>query len=62
MFSTPALYDEDADCHCASNGRPRMDLENAVRLVLAGFLIGTVNDRRLMHEARVTSRAAPIRI
>ena len=47
------LHDEDADCHCAHIGRPGIELKTAVRPVLAGFLLGTVHDRRLMHEARV---------
>ena len=46
------LHDEDADCHCAHSGRPGIELKTAVRPVLAGFLHGTVHDRRLMHEAR----------
>ena len=37
-----------ADCHCASGGRPGIDLETAVRLMLAGFLLGIVHHRRLM--------------
>lgn len=34
-------------------GRPGIDPEVAVRLMLAGFLLGIVHDRRLMREARV---------
>ena len=30
------LHDEDADCHCARSGRPRMDLETAVRAGASG--------------------------
>ena len=40
------LYDE-------STGRPGIDPEAAVRLMLAGFLLGIVHDRRLMREAQV---------
>jgi IS5 family transposase len=36
-----------------SNGRPGIDPEVAVRLMLAGFLVGIVHDRRLMREAHV---------
>jgi transposase len=41
-----ALYDAD-------KGRPGIDPEVAVRLMLAGFLLGIVHDRRLMREAQV---------
>jgi transposase len=41
-----ALYD-------AGGGRPSIDPEVAVRLMLAGFLLGIVHDRRLLREAQV---------
>jgi transposase len=44
---------EVADLSCADNGRPGVDPEVAVRLMLAGFLRGIVHDRRLMREAQV---------
>lgn len=47
------LHDEVADLYCADNGRPGIDPEVAVRLMLAGFLMGIVHDRRLMREAQV---------
>jgi transposase len=47
------LHDEVADLYCADNGRPGIDPEAAVRLMLAGFLLGLVHDRRLMREAQV---------
>src|SRR3954468_1074500 len=47
------LRDEVADLYCADNGRPGIDPEVAVRLMLAGFLLGLVHDRRLMREAQV---------
>ena len=47
------LHDEVADLYCADNGRPGIDPEVAVRLMLAGFLLGIVHDRRLMREAQV---------
>src|SRR4051812_31939262 len=47
------LHDEVADLYCADHGRPGIDLEAAVRLMLAGFLLGLVHDRRLMREAQV---------
>src|SRR5215212_7597610 len=40
------LYDAEA-------GRPGIDPEVAVRLMLAGLLLGIVHDRRLMREAQV---------
>jgi transposase len=47
------LRAEVADLSCADNGRPGIDPEVAVRLMLAGFLLGLVHDRRLMREAQV---------
>jgi transposase len=42
-----------ADCYCLDNGRPGIDPEVAVRLMLAGLLTGIVHDRKLMREAEV---------
>ena len=47
------LRGEVADHYCPDNGRPGVDPEIAARLMLAGFLHGIVQDRRLMREARV---------
>ena len=47
------LREEVADCYCGDNGRPGIDPEAAVRLMLAGLLLGIVHDRRLMREAQV---------
>ena len=47
------LREEVSDCYCADNGRPGIDPEVAVRLMLAGLLQGFVHDRRLMREAQV---------
>ncbi len=47
------LRDEVADLYAAGVGRPGVDPEAAVRLMLAGFLLGIVHDRRLMREAQV---------
>lgn len=47
------LRAEVADLYCESNGRPGIDPEVAVRLMLSGFLLGIVHDRRLMREAQV---------
>lgn len=47
------LRAEVADLNCEHNGRPGIDPEVAVRLMLAGFLPGIVHDRRLIREAQV---------
>jgi transposase len=47
------LKGEIADCYCLDDGRPGIDPEVAVRLMLAGLLIGIVHDRKLMREAQV---------
>jgi len=47
------LRDEVRDCYCLDNGRPGIDPEAAVRLMLAGLLHGIVKDRALMREARM---------
>ena len=47
------LRAEVAELYSADNGRPGIDPEVAVRLMLAGFLLGIVHDRRLMREAQV---------
>src|SRR5690349_1366694 len=44
---------EVAECYSARTGRPGIDPEVAIRLMLAGFLLGFVHDRRLMREAQV---------
>ena len=47
------LRSEVGDLYCADNGRPGIDPEAALRLMLAGFLLGIVHDRRLLREAQV---------
>ena len=47
------LRDAVADCYCLDNGRPSIDPESALRLMLAGFLQGIVHDRKLLREAQV---------
>ena len=47
------LHDEVKDCYCEDNGRPGIDPEAAVRLMLAGFFHNVVHDRKLMREAQV---------
>lgn len=47
------LRDEVRDLYCEDNGRPGIDPEAAVRLMLAGYFEGVVQDRKLMREAQV---------
>lgn len=47
------LRGEVSDLYCPNNGRPGIDPEAALRLMLAGFLLGIVHDRKLMREAAV---------
>ena len=47
------LRNEVKDLYCCDNGRPGIDPEAAVRLMLAGFFQGLVHDRKLMREAQV---------
>ncbi len=42
-----------AELYAPDVGRPGIDPEVALRLMLAGFLLGIVHDRRLMREAQV---------
>ena len=56
------LRAEVRECYAADGaGRPGIDPEAAVRLMLAGFLLGIVHDRRLLREAQSTSRSAGLR-
>ena len=45
------LHDEVGELYDAATGRPSIDPVVAVRLMLAGLLLGVVHDRRLMREA-----------
>jgi len=47
------LDDAVKDCYDERQGRPCIEPERAVRLMLAGFLHGVVEDRKLMREAQV---------
>jgi transposase len=47
------LRQDVASVYCESKGRPSIDPEAAVRLMLAGFFQGIVQDRKLMREAQV---------
>lgn len=43
-----------AEQHRPDTGRPGIDPEVALRLMLSGFLLGIVHDRRLLREANVS--------
>jgi len=47
------LREEVADLYCSDNGRPGIDPEAAVRLMLAGLFHNITRDRALMREAQV---------
>ncbi len=47
------LHEAVRDRYCQDNGRPSIDPESALRLMLAGFFQGIVHDRALMREAQV---------
>ena len=47
------LRREVADCYNETMGRPSIDPESALRLMLAGYFQGIVHDRKLMREAQV---------
>ena len=47
------LREEVRDLYSDTQGRPSIDPEAAVRLMLAGFFHGIVHDRKLMREARM---------
>ena len=47
------LRDEVRDCYDERRGRPSIDPESALRLMLAGYFQGLVDDRKLMREAQV---------
>src|SRR5690242_9516115 len=47
------LDDEVKGCYSPCHGRPSIEPERALRLMIAGFLHGVVHDRKLMREAEV---------
>jgi transposase len=47
------LRREVSDCYNETMGRPSIDPESALRLMLAGYFQGIVHDRKLMREAQV---------
>ena len=47
------LRGEVADCYSETMGRPSIDPESALRLMLAGYFQNIVHDRKLMREAQV---------
>lgn len=46
------LHAEVRDAYCQENGRPSIDPESALRLMLAGFVEGVVHDRALLRRAQ----------
>lgn len=46
------LHEELRECYCQDNGRPSIDPESALRLMLAGFFEGIVHDRKLVQRAQ----------
>ena len=46
------LHDAVRGCYCQDNGAPSVDPELALRLMLAGFFEGIVQDRKLMRRAQ----------
>ena len=53
ILDLSCLRKEVSEVYCESNGRPSIDPESAIRLMLAGFFQGIVHDRKLMREAQV---------
>jgi len=47
------LRNEVTDTYSLTMGRPSIDPESALRLMLAGYFQGIVHDRKLMREAQV---------
>ena len=47
------LRDAVSECYDLEQGRPGIDPEAAVRLMLSGLLLGIVQDRKLLREAQV---------
>lgn len=47
------LREEVRESYCEHNGRPSIDPESALRLMLAGFFEGIVHDRKLLRQAQV---------
>ena len=47
------LRKEVTDCYSQTMGRPSIDPESALRLMLAGYFQGIVHDRKLMRETQV---------
>jgi len=46
------LHEAVSGCYCQDKGRPSIDPESALRLMLAGFFEGIVQDRKLMRRAQ----------
>ena len=46
------VHEEVRDAYCQDNGRPSVDPESALRLMLGGFVEGIVHDRALLRRAQ----------
>ena len=55
ILKTKWFREEVRELYCETNGRPSIDPESALRLMLAGFLLGIKHDRRLIREAQVNN-------
>ncbi|MBU8921377.1 MAG: transposase [Bacteroidales bacterium] len=53
ILKTGWFREEVRELYCETNGRPSIDPESALRLMLAGFLHGIKHDRKLLREAQV---------
>ena len=53
ILKTRWFREEVRELYCETNGRPSIDPESALRLMLAGFLHGIKHDRKLLREAQV---------
>jgi len=51
ILRTGWVHEMVRDCYAQSVGRPSIDPEAALRLMLSGFLLGIVHDRELMRRA-----------
>src|SRR4030043_347787 len=53
VLERSGLGEEVKELYSEDKGRPCIDPERAVRLMLAGFFHGVVHDRKLLREAQV---------
>lgn len=53
ILDLPWLAETVGEKYCETNGRPSIDPEAALRLMLTDFFLGLVHDRKLMRDAQV---------